>query len=144
VDEDDEAEDDEDSDALESRESGEEEEDAAPSPRSKVDVEDLVARAARAAKQDSTSERASIFAELNSHVLDGGLTSEFKNHRVTESDRHTLREEFKRIMTLHFLSGSDVDFDYQAVDQNPDYDQNPDRIHDEEDAYFDDGDLEED
>ncbi|XP_038641916.1 coiled-coil domain-containing protein 97 isoform X2 [Scyliorhinus canicula] len=55
----------------------------------------------------------------------------------SDDERSMLREEFVSRMYQRFLDGEDREFDYSAVDDNPDFDNLDIVSRDEEDRYFD-------
>ena len=100
-------------------------------------VDDVVKRIRHATKQGTNKDHAKLFSELEEQL-------EHQQDRATvyvsEKEKAGLQDELKDIMMRRFVDGKDIEFDYRAVDQNPDYDVNPMRAHDDEDAYFDDDD----
>lgn len=60
-----------------------------------------------------------------------------KKIHLSSKEKGLLLDEFRTIMQSKFLNGMDLDFDYTAVDTNPEYDCLQVRSQDEEEKYFD-------
>lgn len=56
---------------------------------------------------------------------------------ILAPEKQLLQDEFKGIMFANFLSGNDKDFDYTAIDEDSQYDDECMRSRDLEDKYFD-------
>lgn len=65
-------------------------------------------------------------------------TSEIRKQTMIDAnERNMLREEFFQEMYSSFIEGRDIDFDYDSVDNNEDYDDLEQISQDAEDKYFD-------
>lgn len=60
-----------------------------------------------------------------------------KQAMINANERNLLREEFLQEMCSSFIEGRDVDFDYNTVDNNEEYDDLEQISQDAEDKYFD-------
>ncbi|XP_043536693.1 coiled-coil domain-containing protein 97 isoform X1 [Chiloscyllium plagiosum] len=82
-------------------------------------------------------EDACVEEEEDDEEEDDDTESKAADWIPSDDERSMLREEFVSRMYQRFLDGEDSDFDYSAVDDNPDFD-NLDIINrDEEERYFD-------
>lgn len=75
--------------------------------------------------------------EGGSDEEDAAATSDAETWVPDSEERLILREEFTSRMHQRFLDGRDGDFDYSAVDDNPDFDNLDIVARDEEERYFD-------
>ncbi|XP_023950866.1 coiled-coil domain-containing protein 97 [Bicyclus anynana] len=60
-----------------------------------------------------------------------------KRCMINANERNLLREEFLQEMCSSFIEGRDIDFDYDSVDNNEEYDDLQQMSRDAEDKYFD-------
>ncbi|CAH2236303.1 jg27755 [Pararge aegeria aegeria] len=60
-----------------------------------------------------------------------------KQSMINSNERNLLREEFLQEMYSSFIEGRDLDFDYNSVDNNEEYDDLQQISQDAEDKYFD-------
>ncbi|CAH4037723.1 unnamed protein product [Pieris brassicae] len=66
------------------------------------------------------------------------ITREVRHQTMIDAnERNLLREEFLQEMYSSFIEGRDIDFDYNSVDSNDDYDDLKQISQDAEDKYFD-------
>ncbi|KAI9007117.1 coiled-coil domain-containing protein-domain-containing protein [Gaertneriomyces semiglobifer] len=59
------------------------------------------------------------------------------HEELSPEERETLAEEFRNLMRRRFAEGKDAEFDYNEVDNDPQYDQSDEFQRDQAEAYFD-------
>lgn len=70
--------------------------------------------------------------------IDSASLPESQKHAmINANERNLLREEFLQEMYSSFIEGRDIDFDYNSVDNNEEYDDLQQISQDAEDKYFD-------
>ncbi|XP_059617134.1 coiled-coil domain-containing protein 97 [Phlebotomus argentipes] len=103
----------------------------------KNDQEEDSSSSSDASNRSDCNPRGRLWGEFAEDQPSSSTSRQSQRKAMTSSERDLLRQEFMGIMYTNFLQGTDKDFDYSAVDNNPDYDNDAICSRDEEEKYFD-------